>query len=135
MLPLPLLPPFSALYRCRPTVAFSTFRFCACACASGGMFTSSAAFYSSSWSPMRLSCHKMTTPLYPDSCKQLLKADGSLKKWKPKDTGHMSFVVFQLKAQTCMRLQHATFVVVVCFVRDVLTRHCLSLPLPTFPYS
>ena len=77
----------------------------------------------------------MTTPLYPNNCKQWLKADGSLEKWKPKDAGQMSFVVFQLKAQSCMCPQHATFVVLVSFVRHMLTRHCLLLPLPMPPFS
>ena len=72
----------------------------------------------------------MTTPLYPNNCKQWLKADGALEKWKPKEAGRMSFVVFQLKAQTCMCPQHATFVVLVRFVRHMLTRHC---PLIWFP--
>ena len=49
--------------------------------------------------PQRPSSHKMTTPLYPNKCKQWLKADGALEKWKPKDAGQMSFVVFQLKAK------------------------------------
>ena len=74
----------------------------------------------------------MTTALYPNNCKQWLKADGALEKWKPKEAGQMSFVVFQLKAQTCMCPQHATFVVLVRFVRHMLTRHC---PLIWFPGS
>ena len=77
----------------------------------------------------------MTTPLYPKKSQQWLKADESLEKWKPKEAGQMSFVVFQLKAQTCMCLQHATFVVLVRFVCQVLTRQCLLLPLPMLPYS
>ena len=85
--------------------------------------------------PLRPSSHKMTTPLYPNNCKQWLKADGSLEKWNPKDAGQMSFVVFQLKAQTCMCPQHATFAVLVRFVRRMLTRHCLLLPLPMLPFS
>ena len=121
ILPLRLLPPFSALYRCRLSAAFSVFHFCASACASGGMFASSAAFYSSSLFPLRTSCHKMTNPLYPNNCKQWRKADGSFEKWKPKDAGQMRFVVFQLKAQTCMFLRHATSVVLVRFICDVLT--------------
>ena len=94
MLPLPLLPSFSALYRCRFSAAFSAFCFGASARASGGTFAAFAAFYSSSPLPLRPSSHKMTTPLYPNNCKQWLKADGSLEKWKPKDAGQMSFVVF-----------------------------------------
>ena len=80
-----------------------------------------AVFSSSSPLPQRPSSHKMTTPLYPNNCKQWLKADGALEKWKPKEAGQMSFVVFQLKAQTCMCPQHATFVVLVRFVRHMLT--------------
>ena len=72
----------------------------------------------------------MTTPLYPNSYKQWLKACGALEKWKPKDAGQMSFVVFQLKAQTCMCPQHATFVVLVRFVCHMLTRHCPLIRLP-----
>ena len=94
MLPLPLLPSFSALYRCRMSAAFSVFCCGASACAFGGMFASFAAFYSSSPLPLRPSSHKMTTPLYPNNCKQWLMADGSLEKCKPKEAGHMSFVVF-----------------------------------------
>ena len=94
MLPLPLLPSFSALYRCRLSAAFSALRSGASARASGGTFASFAAFYSSSPLPLRPSSHKMTTPLYPNNCKQWLKVDGSLEKWKPKDAGHMSFVAF-----------------------------------------
>ena len=135
MLPLPLLPSFSALYRCRPSAAFSAFRSGASARAFGGLFAAFAAFYSSSPLPLRPSSHKMTTPLYPNNCKQWLKADGSLEKWKPKDAGQMSFVVFQLKAQTCMCPQHATFVVLVRFVRHMLTRHCLLIPLPMLLFS
>ena len=120
----------------RPVFAsFSLFRFGASARASGGTFASFAAFYSSSPLPLRPSSHKMTTPLYPNNCKQWLKADGSLEKWKPKDAGQMSFVVFQLKGQTCMCPQHATFVVLVGFVRHMLTRHCLLLPLPMLLFS
>ena len=130
MLPLPLLPSFSALYTCRLSAAFSAFRSGASARPSGGGFAAFAAFFSSSPLPLRPSSHKMTTPLYPNSCKQWLKADGSLEKWKPKDAGQMSFVVFQLKAQTGMCLQHGTFVVVVRFVRHMLARHCLLIPLP-----
>ena len=77
----------------------------------------------------------MTTPLYPSNCKQWLKVDGSLENWKPKDAGRMSFVVFQLKAQMCMCPQHVRFVSLVGFVRHVLTRHCLLLPLPMLPFS
>ena len=88
MLPLPLLPSFSALYRCRLAAAFSAFRYGASACASGGMFASPAAFYSSSPFPLRTSSHKMTSPLYPNNSKQWMKADGSLEKWKPKEAGH-----------------------------------------------
>ena len=142
MLPLPLLPSFSTLYRCRLSAAFSAFRSGASARVSGGTFASFAAFYSSSPLPLRPSSHEMTTPLYPNKCKQYpnkckqwLKADGSLEKWKPKDAGQMSFVVFQLKAQTCMCPQHATFVVLVRFVRHMLTRHCLLLPLPMLRFS
>ena len=135
MLPLPLLPSFSALYRCRLWAVFSAFRSGASACASRGMFASSAAFYWSSPLPMSPSSHKMTTPLYPNNCKQWLKADGSLEKWKLKEAGQMSFVVFQLKPQTCMCPQHATFVVLFRFVRHMLTRHCLLLPLPMLTYS
>ena len=47
----------------------------------------------------------------------------------------MSFIVFQLKAQTGMCPQHAAFVVLVGFVRHMLTRHCLLLPLPMLPFS
>ena len=130
MLPLPLLPSFSALYRCRLSAVFSAFRSGASARGSGGTFASFAACYLSSPLPLRPSSHEMTTPLYPNNCKQWLKANGSLEKWKTKDTGQMSFVVFQLKAQTCMCPQHATFVVPVRFVRHMLTRHCLLLPLP-----
>ena len=135
MLPPPLLPSYSALYRCRLSAAFSAFRCGASACASGGMFASFAVFYSSSPLPLRPSSHKMTTPLSPNNCKQWLKAHGSLEKWKPKEAGQMSFVVFQLKAQTCMCPQHATFVVLVRFVHHVLTRQCLLLLLPMLPYS
>ena len=110
--------------------AFSVFRFGASARASGGTLAAFAAFSSSSPLPHRPSSHKMTTPLYPNNCKQWLKADGALEKWKPKEAGQMSFVVFQLKAQTCMCPQHATFVVLVRFVRHMLTRHC---PLIWFP--
>ena len=46
----------------------------------------------------------MTTPLYPNNCKQWVKADGLLEKLKPKDAVMMDFVDFQLKAQTCMCL-------------------------------
>ena len=135
MLPLPLLPSFLALYTCRLSASFSPFRSSASACASGGTFASFGAFYSSSPLPLRATPHKMTTPLYPNNCKQWLKADGSLEKWKPKEAGQMSFVVFQLKAQTCMCPQHATFVVLVHFVPHVVTRQCLLLPLPMLPYS
>ena len=135
MLPLPLLPSFLALYGCRPSAVFSAFRSGASACASGGTFASFAAFYSSSPLPLRPSSHKMTTPLYPNNCKQWLKVDGSLEKWKPKEAGQMSFVVFQRIAQTCMCPQHATFVVLIRFVRHVLTGQCLLLPLPMLPYS
>ena len=76
----------------------------------------------------------MTTPLYPNNYKQWLKADGSLEKWKPKEAGQMSFVVLQLKVQTCMCPQHAMLVVLVPFVRHVLTRRCLLLPVPMLPY-
>ena len=99
-------------------------RFGASARASGGTFAAFAAFSSSSPLPQRPSSHKMTTPLYPNNCKQWLKADGALEKWKHKEAGQMSFVVFQLKAQTGMCPQHATFVVLVLFVRHMLTRHC-----------
>ena len=85
---------FSALYRCRLSATFSAFRFGASACASGGMFASSAAFYSSSRFPLRSSSHKMSTPQYPNNCNHWLKVDGSLEKWKPKEAGLMSFVVF-----------------------------------------
>ena len=135
MLPLPLLPSFSALYRCRLSAAYSAFRCGASARASGGTFTAFAALYSSSPLPRRPSSHKMTTPLYHNNCKQWLKADGSLEKWKPKDAGQMSLVVYQLKAQTCMCPQHTTFVVLVRFVRNMLTRHCLPIPLPMLPFS
>ena len=133
MLPLPLLPPFSAFYRCRLWDVFSAFRLCASACASGGMFSSCAAYYSSSSFCARPACRNMTTVLYPNNCEPWLKDDGSLEKWNPKDAGQMSFVVFQLEAQTCMCLQHATSVVFVRFVRHVLIGHCLRLPLPNFP--
>ena len=135
MLPLPLLPSFSSLYRCRLSAAFSAFRCRASARAFGGTFASFAAFYSSSPLPLRPSSHKMTSPLYPNNCKQWLKADGWLEKWKPKEAGQMSFVVFQLKAQTCMCPQHATFVVLVRFARHVLTRQGLLLLLPMLPCS
>ena len=135
MLPLPLLPSFSALYRCRLSAAFSAFRSSASACPSRGMFASSAAFHSSSPLPRRPGFHKMTGPMYPNNCKHWLQADGSLEKWRPKEAGQMSFVVSQLKAQTCMCPQHATFVVLVRFVRYVLTRQCLLLPLPMLTYS
>ena len=115
MLPLPLLPSFSALYRCRMSAAFSALRSGASACVSGGTLAPFATFYSSSPSPLRPSSHKMTTPLYPNNCKQWLKADRSLEKRKPKDAGQMSFVVFQLKAHTCTCPQHATFFVLVSF--------------------
>ena len=134
-MPPPLLPSFSTLYRCRLSAAFSAFRPGASTRASGGTFASFAAFYSSFPLPMRPSSHKMTTPLYRNNCKQWLKIDGSLEKWKLKDAGQMSFVVFQLKAQTCLCPQHATFVVLVRFVRHMLTRHCLLLPLPMLPSS
>ena len=110
--------------------AFSVFRFGASARASGGTFAPFAALCSSSPLPLRPSSHKMTTLLYPNNCKQWLKFDGALEKWKPKEAGQMSFVVFQLHAQTCMCPQHATFVVLVRFVRHMLTRHC---PLIWFP--
>ena len=71
----------------------------------------------------------------PNNCKQWLNADGSLEKWKPKDAGQMSFVIFQLKAQTCMCLQHATFVFLDRFVRHLLPRQRLLLALPTFRCS
>ena len=135
MLPLPLLPSFSALYRCRLSAAFSAFRSGASARAFGGTFAAFAAFYSSSPLPLRPSSHKMTTLPYPNNCKQWLKADGSLEKWKPKEAGQMSFVVFQLKAQTCMCPQHATFVVPVRIVRHMLTRRCLLIPLPMLLFS
>ena len=77
----------------------------------------------------------MTTPLYPNNCKQWVKADGSLEKWKLKEAGQMSFVVFQLKTQTCMCPQHAPFIVLVRFVRHVLTPQRLFLLLPMLPYS
>ena len=94
MLPLPLLPSFSALYRCRLSASFSAFRSGASARASRGTFATSAVFYLSSPLPLRPSSHKVTTHLYPNNCKQWLKADGSLEKWKPKDAGQMSFVFF-----------------------------------------
>ena len=135
MLPLPLLPLFSALYRSRLSSAFSAFCSGASAHANGGTFAAFAAFYSSSSLPLRPSSHKMTTPLYPNNCKQWLKADGSVEKWKPKDASQMSFVVFLLTAQTCMCPQHATFVVLVRFVRHMRTRHCLLIPLPMLLFS
>ena len=122
MLPLPLLPPFSAFQRCRHWAAFSVFRFCVFACACGGMFASPAAFLSSSRFPLRPSCHKIPTPLYPNKCKQWLKAGGSLEKWKPKDAGQISFLVFPLKALTCMCLQYATSVVLVACLLDTASR-------------
>ena len=94
MLPVPLLPSFLALYRCRLSAAFFASRFGAFTCACRGMFASSAAFYWSSPFPMRPSSHKMPTPLYPNNCKQWPKLDGLLEKWKPKEAGQMSFVVF-----------------------------------------
>ena len=104
MLPLPLLPSFFALYRFRLSAAFSAFRSGASACASPGTFAPFATFYSSSLLPLRPSSHKMTTPRYPNNCKQWLKADGSLEKWKPKEAGHMSFVVFQLKVHVTAKI-------------------------------
>ena len=67
MLPLPLLPSFWALYRCRALAAFSVFRFGASARASGGTLAAFAAFSSCSPLPQRPSSHKMTTPLYPNN--------------------------------------------------------------------
>ena len=46
---------------------------------------------------LTLVCHIMSAPLYPNNCKHWLC--GTLEKWKPKDANHMSFVVFQVKAQ------------------------------------
>ena len=106
------------------------FRSGASARASGGTFAAFAAFYSSSPLPPRPSSQKVTTPLYPNNCKQWLKAAGALEKWKPKDPGQMSFVVFQLKAQTWMCPQHATFVVLLRFVRHMLTRYCSLIWFP-----
>ena len=86
MLPLPLLPSFSALCRCRLSAAFSAFRSSVSARAFGSTFAAFAAFYSCSPLPLGPSSHKMTTPLYPNNCKQWPKADGSLEKWKPRRT-------------------------------------------------
>ena len=74
------------------SAAFSAFRSGASAPASRGTFAAFAVFYSSSPLPLRPSSHKMTTPLYPNNCKQWLKADGSLEKRTPKDAGQMTFL-------------------------------------------
>ena len=133
ILPLPLLPSFSAWYRCPLSAAFSVFRSGASACASRGTFASFAAFYSSSPLPLRPSFHKMTTPLHPNNCKQWLKADGSWEKWKPKEAGQMSFVVFQPTTQTCMCPPHATFVVLVSFSVACLLDSASCFRCPCFP--
>ena len=69
MLPLPLLPSFATLYRCCLSAAFSAFRCGASACVLEVCLLRLPILFVFPVA-LRPSSHTMTTPLYPNKCKQ-----------------------------------------------------------------